>query len=555
MAGAGGDAHEHRARGRASGGALRRSRGRRRRLARGGGGQHRGPPGIERRRQDHHAQRDRGSGAGERRPDRLAWREHHQPAGLCDRAKGPGALARGLAPLREPDGGAEPAPRRHRACRSRANRDAAGTGLRGLSTPRRAAAPARRHALRRRAADAGAGPRPHERPKAPDAGRAEPRPRADDRGAALRHAGAPARRWAHSAARGAVRAPRSRDRRLRLRPPDRPHGPRRPGRRLGERPAGAAHLSWDQRRSGRLSIRCRIGRASRALRVGVDCGQPRYPRLVLGVLDGRMEVIARATMFPMRRPVFAALVAVALLSPRGGADAADFTVEQVSEMLASATPERPADLSRADLGFLDLSDLDFKRAKLAGANLYGVDLSRSDLSGADLSGADLDHAVITATNFSNANLYDIAAYSRLEPSSAEAPSFAGADLSGAELLARLTDVDLHGANLSGLRIGFSAGLPRTPLRNDLSGCNLAGAKLAGADLHEVRLSFSKLEDADLSGANLVGADLTQVDLTGANLAGANLANADLDGAVLRRVRGLEQARGLDLARNRERAVY
>jgi uncharacterized protein YjbI with pentapeptide repeats len=242
------------------------------------------------------------------------------------------------------------------------------------------------------------------------------------------------------------------------------------------------------------------------------------------------------------------------------AHAADFTVKQVSEILAKATAAEPANFSHADLSFLDLSDLDFKHANLASANLYGVDLSHSDLSGANLSGADLDHSAITATNFSNANLssarlYDIAAYSRLDPVPAEAPSFAGANLSDAELLARLTGVDFHSANLSRLRIGFTGGLPRTPLRNDLSGCNLAGAKLVGADLHEVRLPFAKLTNANLSGANLAGADLTQADLTHADLTGADLSDADLDGAVLRDVKGLAQAKGLALARHRERAVY
>jgi len=257
--------------------------------------------------------------------------------------------------------------------------------------------------------------------------------------------------------------------------------------------------------------------------------------------------------------IAAFLLGAALASP-GGAEAAGMTVKQVSELLVTASPGHPADLSRADLGFLDLSDLDFKRANLAGANLYGADLSRADLSGADLSGADLDHAVITATNFSNANLsnarlYDIAAYSTLEPSRAEAPSFAGADLSGAQVLARLTDVDLHGANLTRARLGFARDQFKTPLRNDLSGCDLSGARLTDADLHDVRLSFAKLVDADLSGANLTGSDLAQADLTGANLAGATLTGADLDEAVLRRVRGLDQARGLDLARNRDKAIY
>jgi uncharacterized protein YjbI with pentapeptide repeats len=123
------------------------------------------------------------------------------------------------------------------------------------------------------------------------------------------------------------------------------------------------------------------------------------------------------------------------------------------------------------------------------------------------------------------------------------------------VLARLTDVDLHGANLSRAQLGFARDQFKTPLRNDLSGCNLSGANLAGADLHDVRLTFANLANADLSGANLSGSDLAHADLTGANIAGTDLTGADLDGAVMRRARGLAQAKGLDLARNRDRAVY
>jgi uncharacterized protein YjbI with pentapeptide repeats len=44
-------------------------------------------------------------------------------------------------------------------------------------------------------------------------------------------------------------------------------------------------------------------------------------------------------------------------------------------------------------------------------------------------------------------------------------------------------------------------------------------------------------------------------LTGANLTGAELTGADLDGAILKGVVGLDQAKGLDAAKNREKAIY
>jgi uncharacterized protein YjbI with pentapeptide repeats len=264
--------------------------------------------------------------------------------------------------------------------------------------------------------------------------------------------------------------------------------------------------------------------------------------------------------FTMRLTLVAAVLFGTAFAIAGEAGSAGLSVKQVSEILVKGTPGHPPDFSHQDLGYLDLSDLDFKRAKLVAANLYGADLSRANLSGADLSGANLDHAVITRTNFSNANLsnarlFDAAAYSTLEASPSEAPNFAGVNLSGAQVLARLSGVDFHGANLAHVRMGMARDQLKTPVRNDLSGCNFSGAKLTDADLHEVRLSFANLVDADLSGANLIGTDLAHADLTGTNLSGADLTGADLNGAVMRRIKGLGEAKGLADARNRDRAVY
>src|SRR3954471_10393 len=101
----------------------------------------------------------------------------------------------------------------------------------------------------------------------------------------------------------------------------------------------------------------------------------------------------------MRASLF---LAVALLPLTAPASAERLSVRQVSQILATAKPGMPPDVSGADLGALDLSDLDFKGAKLAGANLYGANLARANLAGADLRGANLDHTIITKTNFAGA---------------------------------------------------------------------------------------------------------------------------------------------------------
>ena len=82
----------------------------------------------------------------------------------------------------------------------------------------------------------------------------------------------------------------------------------------------------------------------------------------------------------------------------------------------------------------------------------------------------------------------------------------GVDLYGADLrMANLSDVDLYGA--------------------DLRMANLSGANLYGADLRRANLS-----GANLYGADLYGADLRMANLSGADLYGADLRRANLSGA-------------------------
>jgi uncharacterized protein YjbI with pentapeptide repeats len=59
----------------------------------------------------------------------------------------------------------------------------------------------------------------------------------------------------------------------------------------------------------------------------------------------------------------------------------------------------------------------------------------------------------------------------------------------------------------------------------------------------------------LTGANLFRATLSGADLTGADVAGADFTEADLDGTILKNVKGLGAAKGMDKATNRDRAVY
>ena len=235
------------------------------------------------------------------------------------------------------------------------------------------------------------------------------------------------------------------------------------------------------------------------------------------------------------------------------AHSSDLDAAQLREILAAATPEKPADFSGRLLENLDLSNLDFKRAKLAGANLFGAKLVNSDLAGADLSGARLDLAWIMRANFtnadlSNASLLGLVVSSGLDISLAEAPRFKGANFSGARIIARLAGFDLSDTHFIGAKMGAdmknqSMGLMRT----DLSGANLSGADLSKADLGRALLRFANLRGAKLTGADLSGAALSGAGLTGADLTGANATDADFGGAALQNARGLDTMRGFSSA--------
>ena len=124
-------------------------------------------------------------------------------------------------------------------------------------------------------------------------------------------------------------------------------------------------------------------------------------------------------------------------------------------------------------------------------------------------------------------------------------------------------LDLHGADLLGLRL-YKANLSGASLRRanlahatllsvdlsdaDLIGADLTDAKLGGADLSEAELTDAKLARAKLDGTDLSdttlfranmshvsaqGANFSRTNLASANLSNADLENADLSGAIIR----------------------
>ena len=162
-----------------------------------------------------------------------------------------GARAGGAGHLPEPHRPREPGPRRlppDRPGRDRAGRRA---GVHAVPHPGRATHPGGRHALRRRAADAGGGPRADEPAQADAARRAVAGARAAGGGADLQRAARRERLRRGAAAGRAERAQGAPARPPRLRPRDRQRGDDRgPARSCSPRRRSARPTSASERRAG-----------------------------------------------------------------------------------------------------------------------------------------------------------------------------------------------------------------------------------------------------------------------------------------------------------------
>jgi uncharacterized protein YjbI with pentapeptide repeats len=167
-------------------------------------------------------------------------------------------------------------------------------------------------------------------------------------------------------------------------------------------------------------------------------------------------------------------------------------------------------------------------------------VARTNFNGADLSRATLFDAVGSLT---------------FEAPAANAPTFVGANLSGARIFARLSRADFRGANLAGAHLGTERNQFKMPKQTDLSGALFGKANLENADLTGANLIFANMDAANLKGAILVRADLSNADLSGADLAGADFTGANIYGTVFKNAKGLGEVKGLNEAKNRAKAVF
>lgn len=237
------------------------------------------------------------------------------------------------------------------------------------------------------------------------------------------------------------------------------------------------------------------------------------------------------------------------------------TREAVQERLSKTTGSIP-DLSGVDLRRLDLSGLDFRQANLtkarldsanlSGAKLFAVDLTDATAIGADLSKANLDGSTLRRANLQHANLRGASLFATI----VEAADLSEADLRDTRIIGYLKAAKLRGTNLQNANIGAdpgnqSMGVMRAQFGSaDLSGADFTGANLFKADFGYAKLIGAKLVNVDLRNAEMIQADLTEADVTG-----ANVASADLNGTIFTKAKGVSTLKGLDQARNKDKAVF
>lgn len=200
---------------------------------------------------------------------------------------------------------------------------------------------------------------------------------------------------------------------------------------------------------------------------------------------------------------------------------------------------------------LDLGNLDFRGANFDRSNLF-----ETTFHGGNLSHASFVGAFLSATKFPDANLQGARLTGATLLSTAERANFTGADLSHTTGYLISPQGRFVHANFSGAKLRPEmSNQPMGLLHTILSEADLTGANLAGADLGFANLSSAKFKHANLRGTNFDQADLSRANFDGADVTGANFSKADISLAVFTNLRGRTSMRGLELALNRDQAVF
>jgi uncharacterized protein YjbI with pentapeptide repeats len=251
------------------------------------------------------------------------------------------------------------------------------------------------------------------------------------------------------------------------------------------------------------------------------------------------------------------LTAVFAASAAGGVQPASaqyyegpsLTVSQVKAILKAAHGH--ADFSGKTIVNLDLGNMDFRNAKFDRCNLF-----ETTFHGSDLRGASFINAFLSATKFPDANLQGAHLRGATLLSTSERADFSGADLSHTMGYIIAPQGRFVRANLSQAKLRPEmSNQPMGLLHTILSQADLTDANLAGADLGFGDLASAKFHHANLRGTNFQQTNLARANFDGADVTNANFSQADISQAVFTNLRGRSSMRGLELALNRDQAVF
>jgi uncharacterized protein YjbI with pentapeptide repeats len=250
-------------------------------------------------------------------------------------------------------------------------------------------------------------------------------------------------------------------------------------------------------------------------------------------------------------PRLTAIIVCALAAIPAAAVVSPLTSGQVKAIIATAHPGTPPDLTGRDLSGLDLTGLAFHGARLDRANMFeailiGADLSGARMDGANLSSVKMDRAKASGALFRGVTFLTTAADANFE----------AADLSRSSGYLIAPGADMRHAIIR--RAHLAPDLSNQPmgmLHTVLARAHLEGADLSFSDLSLADLGYADFRKSVVRWTNFHGADLSAADFTGADVTGANFTQADLSDTVFVHVRGRSTMRGLNAARNLDRAIF
>jgi uncharacterized protein YjbI with pentapeptide repeats len=189
-----------------------------------------------------------------------------------------------------------------------------------------------------------------------------------------------------------------------------------------------------------------------------------------------------------------------------------------------ATPDVPAELTRAELPEADLDD-DVVHA--------GLDIRELDLSGREAAGAELDQCRYSSVSFGEV---------RLRRATLKDVVFDKCDL--ANLRAR--ECSIRRASFAASRMTGLTWITGTMQDVTFDGCRIDLGYFSATKISDVVFTGCRLDQANFGDAELSNVRFENCDLSGVQFSGARLADTRFSGCVLNGISGVTSLRGASM---------